>query len=120
MKAAACSAGPRTGADCGPSCPGNTLPAGAREVRRELPNRPAPLLPPEVLILAVEDFGVGDRVAPAVELVEGPDDALRGRVDLHEQGLALAGVAVADHVVAVRQDLDGRHPRQHDVRQVLL
>src|SRR5580658_11012911 len=49
-------------------------------------------------------------IAERIVLIERPDDSFRFWIELDHQRLARAGVAVADDIVAVRQDLERRHP----------
>ena len=55
-----------------------------------------------------------------VELVQGPDDLFGRRIQFDQQRLARSGVAVADHVVAVRKHFQRGDPSQRDAGQVVL
>lgn len=71
----------------------------------------------------VSGFGderIGDVVTEVLKGIELPYDLFGFRFDLDEDGLVGAGVAVADEVVAVREELEGGDPGEGDSREVFL
>ena len=68
----------------------------------------------------IERLRIGDVVAKVFEAVEGPHDLLGLGFEFNQQRLSFTSVAVADDVVAVRQNFQRRDPRQRDAGEVAL
>ena len=70
--------------------------------------------------LDVEQLRVGDRVAERRELVKRPDHSFCLRLDFDQQRLTRASMAIADHVVAIGDNLQRGDPGQGDARKIAL